>query len=167
MDGLYGCFYFSSPKSLTLVCVMSLPTHFFPCPYFHFSLITPFFFLNKIHKELIAGNSERSDQNYKLLKVHFTVSVFIQVLHDLLNHFGIISALKERCRWFLSFLPFFFFFFAIMDTWVTVFRLWKICIQGVKCQINLIKKRTELQRASLKTLNLELLNSNIFGISSV
>lgn len=53
-------------------------------------------FLSKVHKELIASNSQCSNKDNKLLEVHFTISVFVQVPHDLLNHSGIISSLKEK-----------------------------------------------------------------------
>lgn len=51
-----------------------------------------------VFKEFIAGNGQCSDQNDKLLEVYFTVLVLIQVIHDLLNHRGIIAGLQQKHR---------------------------------------------------------------------
>lgn len=51
-----------------------------------------------VYKELIAGHSQCSNQNNKLLEVHFTVVVFVQVGHDLVNHQGVLAGLKRKHR---------------------------------------------------------------------
>lgn len=49
-----------------------------------------------VFKEFIAGHSQCSNQDDKLLKVYFTVLVFVQVVHDLFDHSGIIAGLQQK-----------------------------------------------------------------------
>lgn len=49
-----------------------------------------------VHEELVADNSQRSNHDHKLLEVHLTVPVFIQVPHDVVDHQLIPVGLKQK-----------------------------------------------------------------------
>lgn len=52
--------------------------------------------LLQLFEEFMAGDSQYTEQNNKLLEVYYTVFVFIQFRHNLINHFGVVAGLKQK-----------------------------------------------------------------------
>lgn len=48
------------------------------------------------YEELITGDSQCGDQDHELLEVHLAILVFIQVIHNLLDHHGVLAGLKKK-----------------------------------------------------------------------
>lgn len=51
--------------------------------------------LHALYKEFITCHSESSHQHNKLLKVHLSISVLIQIRHDLLHNQGVFTRLQQ------------------------------------------------------------------------
>lgn len=49
-----------------------------------------------VHEELVADNSQRSNHDHELLKVHFAILVFIQVPHNFVDHQLVPVGLKQK-----------------------------------------------------------------------